>query len=96
MDFNITVTATDLKIITVEAIKRRLFYLEYDEIIGRVYLDPILVLIDTNTLLDKIKKMYSDNSDKMISNRFSLHGLYNNSWLAQDGMDSLLALFNSN
>ncbi|MGC2385001.1 MAG: hypothetical protein WA631_18035 [Nitrososphaeraceae archaeon] len=56
MDFNITVTATDLKIITVEAIKRRLFYLEYDEIIGRVYLDPILVLIDTNTLLDKIKK----------------------------------------
>ena len=40
MDFIITVAAKDLKIITVEAIKRRLLYLEYDQIIGRVYLDP--------------------------------------------------------
>ena len=52
MDFIITVAAKDLKIITVEAIKRRLLYLEYDCIIGRVYLDPILVLIDTNMALD--------------------------------------------
>lgn len=65
MDFIITVAAKDLKNITVEAIKRRLLYLEYDQTIGRVYLDPILVLIDTNMALDKIKKMYSDNSDKM-------------------------------